>query len=262
MRISATWKDGGELSLVYSQDQELVDLIRQDPSLSSGDIKHALLDASPLSSRVLIAALNRPKPMSSGDIKTVLVYNCPLTSTVLDTLVTTDRLLSTGDLKKILIASSPLPDRIVDLVRSGALSLSSGDRKAVLEAQTSPYEERPDHEGVNLKITLTVLPETISEDADLTLSVDDQQLVGNVDVVFTPHGITFSQPALLNIEARGLDLSGVDPSKIDIYCDDTDAGVWEKMERNQVLVDPAAGHIQVIDARIPHFSRYALARSR
>ncbi|MCH6566091.1 MAG: hypothetical protein IH811_09490, partial [Proteobacteria bacterium] len=59
-----------------------------------------------------------------------------------------------------------------------------------------------EYEGVEAKITLKVFPGAISEDAELTLNLDDQYL----DVTFNPHGITFDPPALLNIEVANLDL--------------------------------------------------------
>ncbi len=102
--------------------------------------------------------------------------------------------------------------------------------------------------------------QTISQDAELVLSLDDQILLGNVDVTFTPHGITFSSPALLNIEASGLDLANI-PSKIGCYYDNPDTGQWEKMETGDVIIKQDEGYIKIIDAQIPHFSRYAVAWS-
>jgi hypothetical protein len=124
------------------------------------------------------------------------------------------------------------------------------------------YEGEDNNNGqVEVKLTLTVLPETISEDAELRLSVDDQELIANVDITFGPHGITFSKPALLFIEAKRLDLSNVDPDRIDFYYYSPDTGQWEKMERGELEVKPSEGYIEVKDAEIPHFSRYAMAHS-
>ena len=121
---------------------------------------------------------------------------------------------------------------------------------------------RRDSAEVQVIVTLVVLPHTISEDAELSLSLDDQTLIGGVDVTFQPHGITFSRPAILNIQAKGLDLSGTNPEKIDIYYDNPDSGQWEKMARKQVIVKPENGFINVVAAEIPHFSRYAVGWSR
>ncbi|RMF58828.1 MAG: hypothetical protein D6748_07755 [Calditrichaeota bacterium] len=107
--------------------------------------------------------------------------------------------------------------------------------------------------------TLQVFPGTISEDAEITISMETTELVGGVHLTFEPHGITFSQPAILNMAVLGADLSGVDPSTIDIYYENQDTGIWEPMPRDTVIVDVNAGLIAVINGRLPHFSRYGIA---
>jgi len=116
-----------------------------------------------------------------------------------------------------------------------------------------------DNGAVEAKLTLKVFSETISEDAELVMSLDDQVLVGNVDVGFSPHGITFSSPALLTIEAKSLDLSGVNPHLINIYYDNPETGEWELMNSYGVIVKSEDGYVKIIDAELPHFSRYAVA---
>ena len=112
--------------------------------------------------------------------------------------------------------------------------------------------------NVYCKITLKIFAETISEDAELTFSLDDQELVGNIDVQFGPHGITFSKPALLVIEAKQMDLSNVPVERVDIYYDNAGVGQWEKMESKEVIVKQDEGYLKIIEAEIPHFSRYAV----
>jgi hypothetical protein len=92
--------------------------------------------------------------------------------------------------------------------------------------------------GVYCKVSLKIFAGTIDADKKLTMSLDDQYL----DLLFGPHGVVFSEPALLNIEAA-VDLS---------------IGRWEKMSSTHVVVDKDAGYIKIIDAQIPHFSRYAI----
>lgn len=104
-------------------------------------------------------------------------------------------------------------------------------------------------------VDLRVLPHTISQDAKLTLKLDYEKL----DMTFGPEGIIFlSKPALLNISAKGLDLSGGEPDKIDIYYYNPDTNEWEKAARKAVIVKQKQGIIRIIDAEIPHFSRYAV----
>jgi len=113
-----------------------------------------------------------------------------------------------------------------------------------------------DYDGDNgPECKLTILPGAIDEDRMLSMSIDDSIFA----ITFGPHGIIFSEPALLDIHATGLDLSNVDPNTIDIYYDNTDTGTWERMERDTVIVNVMEGDVIVKNARIPHFSRYALS---
>ena len=110
---------------------------------------------------------------------------------------------------------------------------------------------------VYCKIILKVFPETISRDEELSLSLDDQ----NLNFVFGPHGITFSTPALLNIEAKGVDLSNVNLETLGIYYDNPETGQWERMEGGDIIVKQSEDYLKIIDVEIPHFSRYACAWS-
>ena len=107
-------------------------------------------------------------------------------------------------------------------------------------------------------ISLNILPGTISEDAEVSLEIETTELAGGVAVTFEPHGVTFSSPAILNIDAHGLDFTGVDPNTVDVYYDNPQTGQWELMQRDDLIVDANAGTIQVINAQLPHFSRYAI----
>ena len=106
--------------------------------------------------------------------------------------------------------------------------------------------------------SLNILPGALNEDKDISISVDDEQILGDVYLTFGPHGTVFNTPALLNIEAHGLDLSGFDPSTIQVYYDNTDTGNWELMQSSHIIVNQNEGYIKVVDAQLPHFSRYAI----
>jgi hypothetical protein len=107
-------------------------------------------------------------------------------------------------------------------------------------------------------VTLEVPPNAISEDAEFELSLETSELHGGVAVTFEPHGIIFNQPVVLNLIAHGVDFSNVDPTAINVYYDNSETGQWELMQRDDVLVDAVNGMIQVINAQLPHFSRYAI----
>jgi len=111
--------------------------------------------------------------------------------------------------------------------------------------------------NVEVKMTLKVLAETISRDAVLQMGLDDQKFI----MSFGPHGITFSQPALLNIEVKNLDLSGANPETLALYYLDSKKGEWEKMQTAEIIVNQEEGYLKFVDGQIPHFSRYAVAWS-
>ena len=62
---------------------------------------------------------------------------------------------------------------------------------------------------------------------------------------------------LFNIEAKYVDLTGVDPSAVGLYYVN-DNGEWEKMKTKEISVKIDDGIIKIVDAEIPHFSRYAI----
>ena len=111
--------------------------------------------------------------------------------------------------------------------------------------------------NVEVKMTLTVLAGAISRDAVLQMGLDDQSFL----MSFGPHGITFSPPALLNIEARNLDLSGVNPETLTLYYLDSKTDEWVEMQTAEIIVNQEEGYLKFVDGQIPHFSRYAVAWS-
>ena len=113
-------------------------------------------------------------------------------------------------------------------------------------------------ENASAAISFKILPNAMEQSSDIAISMDDAQLLGGVDLVFGPHGTTFAPAAYLNIEVCGLDLSSVDPATINVYYDDPASGTWELMPSSAVIVDQDRGRVQVVDARLPHFSRYAI----
>ncbi len=62
------------------------------------------------------------------------------------------------------------------------------------------------NKDLEAEITLKIPKNSMSEDAEVKLTLDDEQFLGNLDIVFSPHGVTFSKPAILNIWAYGLDM--------------------------------------------------------
>ena len=108
---------------------------------------------------------------------------------------------------------------------------------------------------------MKVLPKAIKKKLKLGLSLDDQVVTGNVDLLFSPHGTKFKKPAILNIEAKNLDMSEMNLEAIAVYYDNPKTGKWKKMKSKEIIIKPEDGYIKIIDAELPHFSRYAVAYS-
>ncbi len=126
---------------------------------------------------------------------------------------------------------------------------------ADLEDLASPYFES---ELAFASVSLDIPANSISDDAEIELSLETTELLGGVAVTFEPHGITFSDPAVLNIEAHGVDFTGIDPNAVNVYYDNLETGQWELMQRDNIIIDVNAGTVRVINAKLPHFSRYAI----
>ena len=115
---------------------------------------------------------------------------------------------------------------------------------------------------VVVKMSLDVLPGALSKDKELKMEIDDAQFLGNFDVVFSEHGTVFNTPAILNIEVKiwNVDPESLDLDNLDIYYDNQEAGQWELMPRDEIDIEIRGNNIliRVINAKLPHFSRYAL----
>ena len=111
---------------------------------------------------------------------------------------------------------------------------------------------------VDAYFSLTILPRAIDANKIVTMTYDDQNFQGFTDIVFGPHGTQFSKPALLNVSLQNMDLTGVNPNKVGLYYVN-DNGQWEKMVVESITVEPVTGTVIVLNAQIPHFSRYAVA---
>jgi hypothetical protein len=111
---------------------------------------------------------------------------------------------------------------------------------------------------VDVNVTLKIPAGALPNDQVLTMSVDEQTLSGFVDLTFGPHGTMFLTPALLNINATGLDLSSVPPNaKVQLYYYNPTTNTYELMVVKNVFIDLKNGAIKCQDGQLPHFSRYA-----
>ncbi len=72
---------------------------------------------------------------------------------------------------------------------------------------------------------------------------------------FSPSPTTFEKPVLYSIEYYGVDLSGINPNKVDFYYIDGN-GKLVKAKYDNIVIDVDKGLLAVYKAQLPHFSRY------
>jgi hypothetical protein len=83
-----------------------------------------------------------------------------------------------------------------------------------------------------------------------TMSVNDK--FGTA--TFSPSG-TFSKPVIYNLTIMGVDLSKVDPTKVSfVYM--APNGSYYKPVYDRIYVEKQSGKLQIVNAQLPHFSRY------
>ena len=83
-----------------------------------------------------------------------------------------------------------------------------------------------------------------------TMSVNDQFGAAT----FSPSG-TFTKPVIYNLTIMGLNLSNVDPAKVSFVYMSPD-GKYYKPVYDKIYVEKQSGKLQIINAQLPHFSRY------
>jgi hypothetical protein len=121
-----------------------------------------------------------------------------------------------------------------------------------------PVDETITLSGIMATVSLNVKPFSIDKNTEITLSLDDEQFMGSIDVTFAPHGLNFSDPALLNISASGLDFTGFNVSNLKLYYVNQVSGLWEEMNCESLSVNTEEGSLSVVNGQLPHFSRYAI----
>jgi hypothetical protein len=110
----------------------MVDLVNS--SLSSKDLRDALLAAAPVSDDALVAACLRDPPMSESDLDNVLDAHVPLSDEVLLAAIASSA-LDSGTLKNVLIDNSPLSTDVMNAVLTRNPPLSASDLASVLASQ-------------------------------------------------------------------------------------------------------------------------------
>ena len=252
---------GGQLNLISGNDFQQIEMIKKAPfQISTWELGQTLLNASPLSAKVLETICDNIYLRDDYWMIQVLLRNAPLRKNVLDKLIEKNFITQnqTFWMKEVLVASSPLPQSIMSKIYY--IALQPSERYEVFAAQVGQRQDEMTYNnaGGGLQINLTIPGYSIAENSYISMSTDDAFLLGDVYLTFGPHGTIFNPPALLDFKVSGLNLSGVDPDLVNVYYENEETGLWELMPSKSIIVDVEAGYIEVDDAQFPHFSRYAI----
>jgi type II secretory pathway pseudopilin PulG len=132
-------RDG--LAFYLPDDYADQDLLGNDPmvdlvasSMTSKELKNALLAAAPVSTDALVAACERDPPMNKSDLEAVLDAHTPLESDTLFAAIGSESLDSKA-LKNVLIDNSPLSTDVLAAVLLRNPPLSTSDLTSLLSKQ-------------------------------------------------------------------------------------------------------------------------------
>jgi hypothetical protein len=109
---------------------------------------------------------------------------------------------------------------------------------------------------VNLKINEQSFSETTSETTNITITVDGE----NAAVWFSPH-MVFNKPVTLQVAFEGIEIHELENlhGKYNFVFIDDDGNI-EEVDYSKIIVKRRDGKIQVEEAYLNHFSRYAFTR--
>jgi len=101
------------------------------------------------------------------------------------------------------------------------------------------------------------IPEgALEKDTDITMAFDTQVL----GLRFSPEGLVFKSPAILDFNSRGLDLRNLLAGTLyDLYYD-SETGLFERQDAYEMKTNLLKGEIDCKEGEIHHFSRYAFGR--
>jgi len=151
------------------------------------------------------------------------------------------------------------PDWIVlpaqsDLSVEGDISVSKmvkGNEETLLEINTG-YQSG--NRWIQITANARFQRNSFSGQRYITMSVNDQYGTAT----FSPSG-TFSKPVIYNLTIMGLDLSGVNPSKVKFVYFSSN-GSYYQPKYKYLYVEKQSGKLQINDAELPHFSRFGFTR--
>lgn len=110
------------------------------------------------------------------------------------------------------------------------------------------------HGEVEVFATIKFAPNALSEDTQVTMSLDDETGV----LSFTP-SMSFNRDAALTFSLGGMDLTGLSEDDVDFKYYDAN-GQYVSVDYNKLSVDINHGGLGVLKVDIPHFSRYGFTK--
>jgi hypothetical protein len=109
-----------------------------------------------------------------------------------------------------------------------------------------------------VSFTLMVPPGAVSSPKMISITVDKNN--PTITAEFGPSGTVFLKPALLDVMANGIDMSGFTANdKMDLWYVN-DAGWVGTMQYDRFSFNTTNGWLMVTNIQIPHFSRYCFGR--
>ncbi len=114
--------------------------------------------------------------------------------------------------------------------------------------------------SVRIQASLHFPPGSVATEVDVTMELVDDSEEDILEFLFSESGTTFLKSGRFSVNARGLDLEGVEDLKLMFYDNDTED--WEEAEEidpQMLRYNVKTGQLQCINAPINHFSRYAFA---
>jgi hypothetical protein len=107
---------------------------------------------------------------------------------------------------------------------------------------------------VTMLVNLVVPPLAFTGNRNITLTIDN-----SFANVHCEPGMTFNLPLLMVQTFTGLNLKQYNPQDIDFVYLKDDGGI-EEINNSAIIVEKLTGTLTVLNAQVPHFSRYGWVR--
>ncbi len=135
-----------------------------------------------------------------------------------------------------------------------SLGKISSSSKSVNGTNGTTWPWNTSYSGSNGRITINTVLVVESNSFSGTVTIKQSHDDAYCVTTFTP-SMVFNKPLLFTITYTGIDLAAINPADVKFAYIAADGSV-QYAENDGIVVDLATGKLGVINARIPHFSRY------